>query len=186
MPRSLRWAGALCAGGCAVLLAACGPTAPTTASAPLSRTTASVLTTSNPTPTTTVATTVPTTTTPPRRTTTTHRAIVHHTVTPRPTHTTTRKPTPRTKCTASMTDSTPADNHATDVIVHTAAGARVTATAHYKTTTTSHSATANGSGTAEIEFLISRATPGFTVIVSVAATAHGSSGSCSTSFTPVK
>ncbi|HKN98959.1 MAG TPA: hypothetical protein VJX10_17700 [Pseudonocardiaceae bacterium] len=85
-----------------------------------------------------------------------------------------------------MTDSHPADNHATDVIVHTVAGARVTATAHYKTTTTSHSATASGGGRAEIEFLISRATPGFTVIVSVTATAHGSADSCSTSFTPVK
>lgn len=85
-----------------------------------------------------------------------------------------------------MTDSTPEDNSATDVVVHTAAGARVSATAHYKTTNTSHSTTASGSGRAEIEFLISRATPGYRVVVTVSVSAHGSSGSCSTSFVPHK
>jgi 2C-methyl-D-erythritol 2,4-cyclodiphosphate synthase len=84
-----------------------------------------------------------------------------------------------------MTVTAPADNSDTDVVVHTVSGASVTATAHYKTTDTSHSATASG-GRAEIEFRISRATPGYPVEVDVTVSAHGSSGSCSTSFTPHK
>ncbi|HEX5117856.1 MAG TPA: hypothetical protein VFW65_21955 [Pseudonocardiaceae bacterium] len=82
-----------------------------------------------------------------------------------------------------MTVTRPEDNSTTDVVVHTTSGASVTATAHYKTTDTSHSATASG-GRAEIEFRISRATPGRTVEVDVTASLHGRTASCSTSFVP--
>jgi hypothetical protein len=60
----------------------------------------------------------------------------------------------------------------------------VTATAHYKTTDTSHSGVAASNGIADLPFRISRATIGYTVPVDVTVTGHGSSRSCSTSFTP--
>jgi hypothetical protein len=88
-------------------------------------------------------------------------------------------------CAASMSNPSPADYSTTDVIVHTGvAGATVTATAHYKTTDTTHQATADGNGVADIPFRISRATPGYTVDVDITATAHGATRYCSTSFTP--
>ena len=88
-------------------------------------------------------------------------------------------------CHASMSDARPADYGTTQVLVGTgAAGATVTATAHYKTTDTSHSATADGSGRVEITFRIGRATPGRPVPVDVSVVAHGSTATCSTAFTP--
>lgn len=151
---------------------------------------APVVTTTPPPVTTTTTTTATTTTTVPR----TH-AAVHTTATKRPTHTVqttkavppppphTTKAAPALTCSASMSDSTPADNSAVEVRIHTTAGARVTATAHYKTTTTSHSATASSS-TVSIEFQISRATPGRPVPVDVTVSAHGQTGHCATSFVP--
>lgn len=74
--------------------------------------------------------------------------------------------------------------HTTDVIVHTGVpGAMVTATAHYKTTDTTHSGIAASTGVADTAFRISRATPGYTVTVDVTVTAQGASKSCSTAFT---
>lgn len=100
----------------------------------------------------------------------------------------TRTPVPPSaglSCTASMSDPHPADYATTDVLVHTGrAGASVTATAHYKTTDTTHSAQASGNGDADITFHISRATPGFTVYVDIAVTAQGETTFCSTFFTP--
>jgi hypothetical protein len=64
------------------------------------------------------------------------------------------------------------------------AGASVTATAHYKTTDTTHTGVAVGDGVADIPFRISRATPGYTVAVDVTATAGGTNRDCSTAFTP--
>jgi hypothetical protein len=85
-----------------------------------------------------------------------------------------------------MTNASPVDGATTDVIVSTGeAGAEVTATAHYKTTTTSHTAAAAGTGTADIPFRISRATPGYQVEVDVTVTASGGTETCATSFTPV-
>jgi hypothetical protein len=88
-------------------------------------------------------------------------------------------------CSASVSNPSPADYSTTDVIVHSGvAGVAVTATAHYKTTDTTHQVTADSHGVADIPFRISRATPGYTVDVEVTAAAHGATRSCSTSFTP--
>ena len=84
-----------------------------------------------------------------------------------------------------MSNSTPADYSTVDVIVHTGTpGASVTATAHYKTTDTTHTGVAAGDGVADIPFRISRATPGYTVAVDVNVAAGGASRFCSTGFTP--
>lgn len=83
-----------------------------------------------------------------------------------------------------MSNAAPADNSTTDVLVTTMSGAAVSATAHYKSTDTTHSATADSTGRADIQFRISRATPGYTVVVDVEVSKNGSSAYCSTSFTP--
>lgn len=82
-----------------------------------------------------------------------------------------------------MSDSSPADYSTTDVMVQTN-GTTVSATAHYKTTDTTHSVSASG-GSADIPFHISDATPGYTVQVDVTVSSGGATGSCGTSFTPV-
>ena len=87
-------------------------------------------------------------------------------------------------CTASMSNSHPADYTTTDVRVHTAAQARVTTVAHYRTTSTKHHGTAGPRGNAVIPYYISGATPGYTVKVSVSVAEDSRTGSCSTSFTP--
>ena len=87
-------------------------------------------------------------------------------------------------CSASMSNGSPAQNSTTDVLVQTAAAATVTATAHYKSTDTSHSTTADGTGSASVPFDISRATLGYTVVVDVSVSLSGQTGACSTSFTP--
>lgn len=87
-------------------------------------------------------------------------------------------------CTASMSNPTPTDYSTDDVNVDTAAGATVSATAHYKTTATTHTGTADGSGRASIAFDIGGATKGYTVQVDVTVSGGGRTGSCSTSFTP--
>jgi hypothetical protein len=83
-----------------------------------------------------------------------------------------------------MSDSAPADYSDIDVYVKTGiAGATVTTTAHYKTTDTTHSGVADGSGNADIVYRISRATPGFTVNVDVTVSGAATE-TCTTSFTP--
>jgi hypothetical protein len=84
-----------------------------------------------------------------------------------------------------VSNSTPARYTTVDVIVHTGvAGAGVTATAHYKTTDTTHSSVAASNGVAYIAFRISSATRGYTVNVDVTVTASGANQNCSTEFTP--
>jgi hypothetical protein len=84
-----------------------------------------------------------------------------------------------------MSDAHPTRNETTDVIVHTGvAGASVTATAHYKTTTHPKSGVATSSGTADIPFDISDAKVGRLVPVDVVVSSHGTTRTCSTSFTP--
>jgi hypothetical protein len=84
-----------------------------------------------------------------------------------------------------VSNPTPADYSTVDVIVHTGVpGAGVTATAHYKTTDTTHTGVAAGDGVADVPFRISRATPGYTVAVEVSVAAAGATRSCSTAFTP--
>lgn len=85
-----------------------------------------------------------------------------------------------------MSNANPAQNSTTDVLVTTVAGAALTVTAHYKSTNTTHSGTADSSGHASVPFNISRATVGFTVAVDVQASAGGLTSTCSTSFTPIK
>jgi len=153
---------------------------------PTTTTTIPATTTTDP-PTTTTTTT---TTNPPATTTT---VPTHHATTtvgrPPATHRTTTPPPPAGPaliCSASVSNPFPADNSTVDVVVRTGvSGASVTATAHYKTTSTTHSTSAGGNGEATIPFRISRATPGHTVEVDVEVSAGGVSQSCSTSFTPV-
>ena len=87
-------------------------------------------------------------------------------------------------CAASMSQVHPARYSTTDALVTTAPGAFVTATAHYKTTNTSHTASADGSGHATVRFYINGATLNYPVDVDVSVSAGGKTATCSTSFTP--
>ena len=98
---------------------------------------------------------------------------------PSPTHT-----APALSCTASMSNTRPAD-YTTDYLqVTTAPYAAVAAVAHYRTTDTGKNGQADGNGNAAIGYYISGATAGYTVHVDVTVTSHGQTASCSTSFTP--
>jgi hypothetical protein len=88
-------------------------------------------------------------------------------------------------CSASMSNSSPADYSTVNVIVATGlGGATATATAHYKTTDTTHTGSAASNGVATIPFHIARATVGYQVNVDVTVSGAGSTRSCSTAFTP--
>jgi hypothetical protein len=87
-------------------------------------------------------------------------------------------------CSASMSNPAPTQNSTTVVVVHTAPGATVTATAHYKSKDTTNQAIASPSGVADVAFDISRATIGYPVVVDVTVSRSGASNSCATSFTP--
>jgi hypothetical protein len=87
-------------------------------------------------------------------------------------------------CIASMSNSQPSQYSSVVVRVGTGPSASVLATAHYKTTTTSHTGTANSAGSATITFYISRATIGYRVLVSVGIQWGGVRATCSTAFTP--
>jgi hypothetical protein len=71
-----------------------------------------------------------------------------------------------------------------DIIVQTAPGAHVTVTAHYHTERTTHHASADSSGEADVAFDVLNAIYGFNVRVSVEASGAGGTADCSTSFTP--
>jgi hypothetical protein len=86
-----------------------------------------------------------------------------------------------------MSNPHPTHNTDTTARVRTStSGASVTATAHYKSKDTTHSATADAGGVAGVTFDIATATIGYIVRVDITVKAHGATGSCSTSFTPVK
>ena len=89
------------------------------------------------------------------------------------------------RCAASVSTTSPADYHTVYVYVRTAPGVPVTTVAHYKTTDNQKSAVADAAGRATIAYDISGATPGYTVAVSVTASASSKTATCSTSFTPV-
>jgi hypothetical protein len=89
------------------------------------------------------------------------------------------------RCAASVSTTSPADYHTVYVYIRTAPGVAVTTVAHYKTTDNQKSAVADAAGRATIAYYISGATPGYTVAVSVTATASSKTATCSTSFTPV-
>ena len=86
-------------------------------------------------------------------------------------------------CTASMSVPNPHQHTTTTVRVgRLAGGARVTTVAHYKTTSTTHTATSAANGTAALPYKISSATKGFKVVVSVTAVKGSTRWSCSTAF----
>ena len=87
-------------------------------------------------------------------------------------------------CRASMSNAKPKQYSTTSVLVSTVARAGVTTTAKYKTTDTVRRSVANVHGKATVPYLISGATPGFTVVVNVVVTSSGKKASCSTKFVP--
>jgi hypothetical protein len=87
-------------------------------------------------------------------------------------------------CSASMTNSHPADYTSTGVKVGTSARADIETVAHYKTVTHRKYATAGSSGKKTVWYYISGATPGYRVVVDVYVSRDGRTRSCSTSFTP--
>lgn len=87
-------------------------------------------------------------------------------------------------CTASVTNSHPADYTTTDVKVRTAAGAEVFTVAHYKTVNRAYFRVASSAGRATVAYYVSGATPGYRVTVDVTVVRGHQANSCSTSFTP--
>jgi hypothetical protein len=87
-------------------------------------------------------------------------------------------------CHASMSNNRPRDYTTTYVKVHTSAYASVTTVAHYRTTNHKKTGKAGVHGNASIGYYISRATPGYKVVVSVRVVRGDRSGNCSTSFIP--
>ena len=88
-------------------------------------------------------------------------------------------------CTSRVSDARPAQYSTVVVFVATKPAASVVATAHYKTKDTSHATTAGRTGAAQpLNFRISRATKGYSVIVSVAVRLGGAHATCATRFTP--
>jgi hypothetical protein len=87
-------------------------------------------------------------------------------------------------CTASVSNSHPADYTTTDVNVHTAVGAEVFTVAHYKTVNRACFRVAGSGGRATVAYYVSGATPGYRVVVDVTVVSGHQANSCSTSFTP--
>lgn len=88
------------------------------------------------------------------------------------------------RCHASVSNSKPKDFTTVDVFVRTADFARVRTVAHFKTTNHAKVRKASAHGRATVPYLISDATPGFKVKVTVTVTKGNRSGRCATSFTP--
>jgi hypothetical protein len=87
-------------------------------------------------------------------------------------------------CTASVSNSHPADYTTTDVKVRTAVGAEVFTVAHYKTVNRAYFRVAGSGGRATAAYYVSGATPGYKVVVHVTVVRGHQANSCSTSFTP--
>lgn len=90
----------------------------------------------------------------------------------------------RLPCSATMSNTRPVQYGTTYVQVRTAAGARVTTAAAYKSTTNRKVTAANSSGRADVAYMIYRATRGHQVMVSVTVQKGTQSSTCSASFTP--
>jgi hypothetical protein len=92
-------------------------------------------------------------------------------------------PAPRAlACRAAVSDAHPAES--TVVYLLTVAGARVTISAHYKTTTNIESARANRAGIASTSYYTGGATPGYKVFVTVLVQSGSRVGACLTSYMP--
>ena len=87
-------------------------------------------------------------------------------------------------CTASVSNSHPADYTTTNVKVRTAAGAEVFTVAHYKTVNRAYYRVAGPRGRATVGYYVSGATPGYKVVVDVTVVRGHQANGCSTSFTP--
>lgn len=87
-------------------------------------------------------------------------------------------------CTASASNSHPADYTTIDVKVRTAAGTEVFTVAHYKTVNRAYFRVADSGGRATVGYYVSGATPGYRVVVDVTVVRGHQANSCSTSFTP--
>ena len=87
-------------------------------------------------------------------------------------------------CRAAMSNGRPYQFTTTDVIVTTAGGALVQATAHYLTISVPEAAMASKQGVARIPYYISWSTPWYRVNVNVQVSQGSRTASCSTSFTP--
>jgi len=87
-------------------------------------------------------------------------------------------------CRAAMSKGRPYQFTTTDVIVTTAGGALVQATAHYLTISVPEAAMASKQGVARIPYYISWSTPWYRVNVNVQVSQGSRTASCSTSFTP--
>ena len=94
-----------------------------------------------------------------------------------------RPGTPALACRAAVSDAHPTKTAV--VYVLTAAGARVTISAHYKTTTNTESARANRAGIASTSYYTGGATPGYKVVVTVLVQSGSRVGACLTSYVPV-
>jgi hypothetical protein len=103
-----------------------------------------------------------------------------------PTTTSTNAAARALTCAALMSNTQPEPNHTTDLLVQTAAGATVTATAHFKAGPSAQTDKAPATGHADLTFAVGNAPLGFMVVVDITVAAHGLSKSCGTSFTPVK
>lgn len=90
------------------------------------------------------------------------------------------------RCGATVSSRSPADYTTVDVYVRTAAGASVTAVAHYKTSDSRKTAVADRAGQATVAYYISGAAPRYTVTVDVTASSASRTATCSTSFTPMR
>ncbi|MGH9074850.1 MAG: cell wall-binding repeat-containing protein [Acidimicrobiales bacterium] len=95
-------------------------------------------------------------------------------------------PPAESTCSASMSNPTPPQGSTDDVLVTSRApGAPVTAVAHFQTGATSHTATADSGGHADIPFAIGSAAAGHQVVVDVSISNAGRVvEACQTSFTP--
>jgi hypothetical protein len=94
------------------------------------------------------------------------------------------KPAAALTCRAAMSNGRPYQFTTTKLIVTTAGGALVQATARYLTTTVPEAAIASKKGVAQIPYYISWSTPWYRVNVNVQVSQGSRTASCSTSFTP--
>lgn len=92
---------------------------------------------------------------------------------------------PAVSCIASTTNPHPVRNGTVPIIVSSQPGNKILTLAQYRTTSTAQVGLVGVNGQGEIDYRISRATPSFTVKVTVVvANARHQSAACATSFTP--
>jgi hypothetical protein len=94
---------------------------------------------------------------------------------------------PTKACAVRLSTTTPAQYSTVYVYVtKVPAAVPVVSVAKYKTTSTKKTAVSNSKGAATLSYAISRATPGYKVVVNVTAQKGTQKYACSTAFTPHK